>query len=72
MTDCFMTLCVVAAFAEGTTTITNIANQRVKVCVTSTLIRTTSNFLNIITVSPGVQSHRSHGERIDQGRRGGT
>ena len=30
-TDCFMTLCAVAAFAKGTTRITNIANQRVKV-----------------------------------------
>ncbi len=32
MTDCFMTLAVVAAVAEGTTDIVNIANQRVKEC----------------------------------------
>jgi pentafunctional AROM polypeptide len=31
-TDCFMTLAVVAAAATGTTTITGIANQRVKEC----------------------------------------
>ena len=32
MTDTFMTLAAVAVFAEGTTRITNIANQRVKEC----------------------------------------
>ena len=32
MTDTFMTLAAVAAFATGTTRITNIANQRVKEC----------------------------------------
>lgn len=32
MTDCFMTICAVAAFAKGTTRITNISNQRVKEC----------------------------------------
>ena len=32
MTDTFMTLAAVAAFARGTTRITNIANQRVKEC----------------------------------------
>lgn len=32
MTDCFMTLAAVAAFAHGTTRIVNIANQRVKEC----------------------------------------
>ncbi|PRP75357.1 pentafunctional AROM polypeptide [Planoprotostelium fungivorum] len=32
MTDTFMTICAVAAVAEGTTVITGIANQRVKEC----------------------------------------
>jgi len=32
MTDTFMTLCAVAVFAAGRTTIRNIANQRVKEC----------------------------------------
>lgn len=32
MTDAFLTACVVAAVAEGTTVITGIANQRVKEC----------------------------------------
>ena len=32
MTDTFMTVCALAAVAEGTTRITNIANQRVKEC----------------------------------------
>eukprot|EP01124_Arcella_intermedia_P009532 TRINITY_DN16220_c0_g1_i2.p1 TRINITY_DN16220_c0_g1~~TRINITY_DN16220_c0_g1_i2.p1 ORF type:complete len:750 (+),score=198.24 TRINITY_DN16220_c0_g1_i2:23-2272(+) len=32
LTDCFMTIAAIAAVAEGTTNITNIANQRVKEC----------------------------------------
>ena len=32
MTDTFMTVCALAAVAEGVTRITNIANQRVKEC----------------------------------------
>ncbi len=32
MTDTFMTVCALAAVAEGCTRITNIANQRVKEC----------------------------------------
>eukprot|EP01123_Difflugia_compressa_P012592 TRINITY_DN5443_c0_g1_i1.p1 TRINITY_DN5443_c0_g1~~TRINITY_DN5443_c0_g1_i1.p1 ORF type:complete len:691 (-),score=153.83 TRINITY_DN5443_c0_g1_i1:72-2060(-) len=32
LTDCFMTIAAIAAVAQGTTKITNIANQRVKEC----------------------------------------
>ena len=69
MTDAFMTAAVVAALATGTTRITGIANQRVKVHLLHTDLPIPSTYTHTyiyIHTSPllstGVQPYRSHGQ----------